>query len=140
MTAAYDKGRRDAQAFMAAGKHKTREPIPDPAVSPDAQEDYDAGWNSVAAKHNAQSPDPVLASYSQMARDKPIAFAAYERECNANQISPWPEPVKLVNDDPAQTDPAYLVASAAAAGTRLALLRKYGLLSPLPGLGGGPSS
>ena len=109
----YERGRFDAAHYdptpIAPGQHR---PVPDPGVSPADQDEYDRGWNEVAARMQ----DPVSASFERRRNADPERWARYAARCKAAGVDPYPEQV-----DPARamSDPRYVMASATAAGVRL---------------------
>jgi hypothetical protein len=117
-TTPYERGRYDAHNYdptpIAPGKHR---PVPDPGVSPGDQDEYDRGWNEVAARMQ----DPISAAYERRSFTDPERWAHYVELCKSAGVDPYPSPV-----DPARVmrEPAYAHGSAMAAGLRLDFTRK----------------
>lgn len=118
----YQRAKFDAEQWLAASYDakqggRARPPVPDPAVSPADQAEYDRGWNEEAAKMN----NPLAAAFYDRSRRDPKKWAHYVALCNGVGVSPWPESV-----DPARVmrEPAYAHGSALAAGLRLDFTRR----------------
>ena len=116
----YERGKADALAWLdasiaAKAKDAGSPPIPNEGVP--QGDDYDRGWNEIAALMN----DPVASTFLHRSRTDPERWAHYVELCKSVGVDPYPSQV-----DPARVmrEPAYAHGSALAAGLRLDFTRR----------------
>lgn len=120
MTASYEQGKTEALAWFALNieaKSRNAGPPPVPHHGVPMGDDYDKGWNEIAAK----ASNPIAQAFLYRQVTDPDRWSRYVELCGKAGVDPWPESV-----DPKRVmrDGAYMTRSALAASVRLECTRQ----------------